>query len=121
MFTAIVLDESSKAACVAEAKARGLLWEGWKVFCHHVPLYMGKHPCPELIGQKRTIVVTHYGTIAGRVAAFRVAFASDSQNKTPHITIATNSSVGAKPFESNRIESWVKIPEFSLSGIVEEC
>ncbi len=121
MFTAIVLSPESQAQCVSQARSYGLTEGLDKVFCHHVTLCLGAHPCPELLGQKRTLLVTHCGRVAGRVAAFRVAFASDSKNKVPHVTIATNSLCGAKPAESNLIEKWERVAPFYLDGTVQEC
>ncbi len=118
MFTAIVLDGESRKACIARAQDLDLIGDFPKVHCHHVTLCMGALPY-EVTDPKRTVVVTHYGRIKGRVSAFRVAFASDSRNEVPHVTIATSDD--AKPRESNDIREWIPVANFTLTGTVQIC
>ncbi len=113
MITAIILDERSQKRAISEAALLGEIRAGAKVFCHHVTLKLGD--CNGYtLGAERRLVATHVGRIDGRVVAFKVEGADDSKNPVPHVTIATFD--GAKPAESNLIESWAVISPFELTG-----
>ena len=71
------------------------------------------------LGKKVTLTVTHLGksdlAIAVKVNGYT------STNDTPHITLAVNVNAGGKPFNSNQITNWVKLPrEISITGIVTD-
>ncbi len=118
MFTAIVLNPESNDRCVSQAEDMGLLGLGWTVRCHHVTLCMGPAKDKNKLGSGRKVTVTHYGQIMGRIAAFRVEGAADSENKVPHVTIAH--AKDAKPRESNDILLWIACEPFELFGTVAE-
>lgn len=123
MFTAIVLSDASRASCIARALGLGVIIPRdivkHSIKCHHVTLAMGDASDRFTIGEERHLTVTHVGTIAGRVVAFKVEGASDSKNKVPHVTIATFGD--AKPKESNDITEWKEIASFPLVGMVSVC
>ena len=120
MFTAIVLDSESQNECILRAIALGLLPNGHPAKCHHVTLAMGKNHRSFRIGEARTLEVTHFGVLEGRVSAFRVLGADDSLNDVPHVTIAVYGD--AKPKESNDITEWREVASrFLICGKVEIC
>ena len=43
-----------------------------------------------------------------------------SSNEIPHITLAVNTSEGGKPYDSNRIENWKGVKDFTINGVVTE-
>lgn len=123
-YTAIVLDSESIAKL--RARARGLFGDlpaNWIEKLHHVTLCMGtREVFNEQIGQRRVMRVVSIGEIEGRVLAFGVDGARDSDNKTPHITIAHAHK--AKPRESNDITLWETIPpddRFEIIGTITVC
>jgi hypothetical protein len=119
MFTAIVLNPESHTLCILHALELGLLPNGHSVKCHHVTLNMGAARDVSKLGSGRKLTVTHYGQIRGRVCAFRVQGAADSENKVPHVTVATFGN--AKPRESNDIPLWVALEKpFEIFGTVCE-
>ena len=121
MFTAIVLDNESKLDCFLVAENLNLLPDdNCKLHCHHVTLAMGDKSKRFKVGEGRTLEVTHFGVLEGRVSAFRVLGADDSDNENPHVTIATYGD--GKPKESNEISEWHKLEEsFIITGKVEIC
>lgn len=119
MFTAIVIDHLSQIQLASLARANGLIPANSQIRLHHCTLSMGIRKGAE-IGRARMLTVTHWGEIAGRVTAFRVAGAEDSANAVPHITIATAN--GAKPRESNDIADWVPLDEpLTVWGEIKMC
>lgn len=123
MFTAVVLTHSSHEQARALANALGLQGAGCKVFCHHVTLAMGDASNRFKVGEPRSMMLTHFGTLTtddGSVSAFKVSGASDSDNATPHLTIATSGA--AKPKHSNAIRDWValRVP-VEIVGVVTVC
>ena len=121
-YTAIVFDQQSRSRVLQRARAMGMLAGMDKMHCHHVTLAMGDQSARFKVGEKRTVRATHYGWTSGRVCAFLVAGAGDSDNSKPHVTVATNSAAGAKPRESNDIIGWVPLAvSFELTGEIEVC
>lgn len=120
MFTAIVLNEVSRLALTQAVRLLGLhLPANAKVRAHHVTLNMGPAKDKSKLGSARRLTVTGYGYTFGRVLAFRVAGAEDSQNKVPHVTFATIGD--SKPKESNEIATWHNVAPFEIFGQIEEC
>ncbi len=120
MYTAIVLNTKSQKACKIHAGYLDLLysWDAWKVRLHHITLGMGNKG-KFALGCKRRVLVTHYGILLDRVTAFKVE-CPESENKTPHITIAT--ARDAKPAESNLITNWIELKTpFWVEGVIELC
>jgi len=122
MYTAIVLDSRSRDLVISRARGLRITSAGWREIAHHVTLCMGEKPGKFKRGQSRRVVATHYGVTDGRVCAFRVKGAEDSENALPHVTVAV--AEGAKPVESNAIAEWKELEKeqiFSLVGKVEVC
>lgn len=69
-----------------------------------------------LLGNIVVLTVTQLGisdmAIAVRVEGF------PSKNKIPHITLAVNPD-GGKPVMSNKIENWIDIEPFEITGEVK--
>jgi hypothetical protein len=89
----------------------------WEIIAHHVTLGMGPLPISliTLLGKTFNVKVTHIGQYADNAVAVKVIVQNFDPNlfaasiKTPHITIAVNRAIGAKPFESNKITIWQKL------------
>lgn len=121
MFTAIVLTKASVESLRRVAENINLIKDGWKTHLHHCTLNMGDtgNSKRAFVNDIRLLKVTHFGFKDGRVTAFKVEGASDSVNKVPHITIATNGN--AKPVESNDITLWIPMQSIIVSGVVKVC
>lgn len=120
-YTALVLDSRSRDTAVNRARGRKGIGEGWREIAHHVTLAMGDKRAKFKAGTRR-LVATHFGTLEGRVCAFRVSGADDSENAIPHVTVAV--APGAKPVESNQITNWQELGAeeiFPLVGKLEVC
>jgi hypothetical protein len=79
-------------------------------------------PLPEnlkdLKGKKQTLRITKIGK-SEKAIAFGIE-TDLSLNKIPHITVAINTSIGAKPKDSNDITEWEDIEPFVVYGRVDE-
>lgn len=98
---------------------------GWTIKAHHVTISMGSTPNEYYSYLNQTIPLTVYGFGKNdRVIAAQVEINHEvvqSKNKIPHITLAINNAVNAKPKESNDIENWQKINQnFTINGIFKE-
>lgn len=93
--------------------------------CDHLTVSHGKENAEIIeslggLGSSVELKVTHVGFVEGKVYAFRACSATDdalvvSENKTPHITIATHGDTRA--YESNSITEWEELPEeLTVSG-----
>lgn len=119
-YTAIVLDKASRQKLIEIALCAPKKWER---IAHHCTLHMGAHePTDPPLGERIKLVADAWGAREGRVLAARVSQGGEhSRNAVPHITVAVNREIGAKPFESNQIEFWYTCPPIDLVGFVEEC
>jgi len=116
LYSAVVLDEGSRAALLSRVK--GVIPDGWKVIAHHMTIVFGKPvPNQEDLGKEVTLYVEAIG-ISDMAMAVRVE-GYPSTNAIPHITIAINPD-GGKPVMSNDITKWQKIKNFAIKGIVTE-
>ena len=95
--------------------------DGWEKIAHHVTLNMGPAKNPELVGKKFTVTVNKFAE-DDKVMAAGVIMPSDlpTVNAIPHTTIAVNRKNGGKPFLSNKLTNWKDIPNFAITGIVQE-
>lgn len=120
MFSAVVLDEDSRAR-LFRAFDNGLLDGAERVLCHHVTLAMGATLREGYtLGERVEFVANAFGEVSGRVMAVRVLGVSRLDGKTPHVTLATFGE--GKPKESNDITLWRSLPEpLELSGTVQFC
>lgn len=115
-YSAVVLDKQSKDIVLKNVDVPN----GWKIFAHHMTISLGSLPeqFKNLLGKKQKLRVTKLGK-----SDKAIALGVDSElslNKIPHITVAINTSIGAKPKDSNEIQDWEDIEPFELVGIVEE-
>jgi hypothetical protein len=121
MYTALVLDKASKNLLFS--RLNSLIPKEWKIFCHHMTINMGSlinGPAKDMLGQKFTLIA-HSFALNDRVFAVGIQSDCPSKNQIKHVTIAVNQQVGAKPVESNCLESWNPIAKpLLLSGIVSE-
>ncbi len=115
-YSGVILDKNSQQ----EVLSRVEIPQNWKTYAHHMTICLG--PLPEnlqhLKGKKQQLRITKLGK-----SDKAIAFGMDSDlslNKIPHITIAINSSIGAKPKDSNSITEWEDIEPFVVYGRVEE-
>ena len=130
MYTAILLDERSKA----ELKRLAYHWfneiRDWKLYCHHLTLNMGKLNTElnsadvldkEVVIQVDAVGMNDYAA-ACRATKFVTTCGTElkSKNKVPHITVAVNSHGGGKPVMSNDIDWWIPITPKNFCGKVVE-
>jgi hypothetical protein len=115
-YSGVILDKNSQQEILSRVEVP----QNWKTYAHHMTICLG--PLPEnlqhLKGKKQQLRITKLGK-----SDMAIAFGVDSDlslNKIPHITIAINSSIGAKPKDSNNITEWEDIEPFVVYGRVEE-
>jgi tRNA nucleotidyltransferase (CCA-adding enzyme) len=118
-YSAVVLSEPSKKRLLN--LFLGMIPEGWEKIAHHMTICLGELPenLKNKISEKVQLSVVGVGmsdkALAVKVDGFY------SKNKIPHITIAIDRIGGAKPVDSNKIESWANFGgEIYLTGYVEE-
>ncbi len=115
-YSGVMVDKDSKKELLNNVE----IPQGWKVFAHHMTICLG--PLPEnlqhLKGKKQTLKITKLGK-SNKAIAFGVE-TDLSLNKIPHITVAINTSIGAKPKDSNEITEWEDIEPFTVVGYVSE-
>ena len=115
-YTAVVLDQSSQETLVAAMKHH--IPDGWKVYCHHMTINMGPYKIRSEVGKRvalSTVAVARNDSI---VAVSVQGYPSD--NKHPHITVAVNTALGAKPKDSNLLTKWYSMYPIRLMGTVTE-
>lgn len=116
-YSAVVLDQQSRQSILNRMD----IPNGWKVICHHMTIKLGELPenLKSMKGTKVSLKITKLGKSDKALA---VGVETDlSLNKIPHITVAINSSNGAKPKDSNDITEWTDLEEsFTVNGKVEE-
>lgn len=115
-YSGVILDKNSQQEILSRVEVP----QNWKTYAHHMTICLG--PLPEnlqhLKRKKQQLRITKLGK-----SDMAIAFGVDSDlslNKIPHITIAINSSIGAKPKDSNSITEWEDIEPFVVYGRVEE-
>lgn len=124
MYTALVLTEKSHNKLVQ--RMRDLIPDGWEVVAHHMTINMGnlsngplaRHRA--LLGAPESLVVIAWA-MDEKVLAVLVESTIPSVNESKHVTVAVNRDAGGKPFHSNNLTHWERLPEpFSLRGIIQE-
>ena len=124
-YTALVLDEASRQTLMNFVPA------GWKPYCHHMTLIAptaqkGRRLPEYYLNQEATITVDKLIADNLVMAAVVNPVLSDSLPidgpAFPHVTIATNTFNGGKPFMSNNLDvsSARKINPIVLSGVIRE-
>lgn len=116
-YSAVVLDPQSRDRILNHVA----IPNDWKVICHHMTIKMGELP-EDLKNKKGEKVTLKVSKLGKSEKALAVGIDTDlSLNAIPHITVAINTSVGAKPKDSNDIKDWVDLDEsFTVSGRIEE-
>ena len=116
-YSAVVLDTPSKQSILSRMD----IPDGWKIICHHMTIKLGELPenLKDKKGSKVSLKITKLGKSEKALA---VGVETDlSTNAIPHITVAINSSNGAKPKDSNDITEWTDLDEsFTVNGKIEE-
>lgn len=116
-YSAVVLDPQSRDAILNHVA----IPNNWKTICHHMTIKMGELPedLKTRKGEKVTLTVSKLGKSDKALA---VGIDTNlSLNAIPHITVAINTSIGAKPKDSNEIKEWVDLSEtFTVTGKIEE-
>lgn len=116
-YSAVILDQQSKERILNHLS----IPNDWKIICHHMTIKMGELPedLKNRKGEKVSLKVTKLGKSDKAMA---VGIDTNlSQNPIPHITVAINVSVGAKPKDSNDIKDWTDLEEsFTVNGRIEE-
>ncbi len=116
-YCGVMLDQQSREMILNHLS----IPNDWKVICHHMTIKMGELPenLKNKKGEKVTLRVTKQGKSDKAIA---VGIDTDlSQNVIPHITVAINAAIGAKPKDSNDIIEWTDLEEsFTVSGRIEE-
>lgn len=117
LYSAVVLDDFSKNFMMN--KAAHLIPRGWKDCGTHMTIIFGKGLNDKAeVGREVELTATRFG-ISDKACALGVE-GYPTANEIPHITLGVNTLAGGKPVDSNKIEWWVPIPEFKVSGIVTE-
>lgn len=121
MYSAVVLDDKSRSKLLEKVQA--LIPKNYEVIAHHMTINMGELR-PEqkrLVGLKVRLTVDAFG-VGEKVLAVKChADGINSDNATPHITIAVDRMGGGKPVMSNQITKWYPINRpLLLTGIVTE-
>jgi len=115
-YTGVILDKNStnKILEIVDVPT------GWKPIAHHMTISLGGIPeqFKDLLGKKQTLRITKLGK-SDKAIALGVD-SNLSLNKIPHITVAINTSIGAKAKDSNEITEWEEIEPFEVIGYVEE-
>ena len=118
-YSAIVLNQESHDKLIEILGNK--IPSDWKVYAHHMTIKMGELPPDKKSekGKSVNIIATELG-ISDRAIAVKV-INGFSTNKIPHVTIAVNTAIGAKPVDSNNIVKWQLLAEpISLTGTITE-
>ncbi len=124
MYTSVVLDADSVQRL--EDELRAVIPASWSIICHHMTINLGVFDFgpAKLAGfnlsDEVQLTVTSFAS-DDKVMAVGVDCVVPSSNKIKHITVAIDRANGGKPFQSNLLETWTAIANFSLSGHIEEC
>ena len=120
LYSAVVLDPKSKIDVLHAV--RGIPHAGWDCKAHHMTICFGcglpEHLKRDL-GKRVPLTVTHIGKYSNSAIAVRVA-GYESQNKNAHVTCWVNTRAGGKSVDSNKIEFWKPVKNFTIHGTVEE-
>jgi hypothetical protein len=110
IYFGVFLDERSKERLLSLVNP--IIDENWKKFCHHMTIAFnnGSEKAQEAyniyephFGEWIYLIATHIG-ISNDAIAVKVDFAGETQNRFPHVTLAT--PINGKPVNSNYIKNW---------------
>ncbi len=119
MYTALVLDESSKQKLLSIMDPE-LLKEYDRINAHHMTINMGPCQMPTELGKPYTMQVVGIGRDE-KVLAVMVESECTSKNKIKHVTIGFNTAKGGSAKLSNNLTNWEPFSGPSLNGTVQEC
>jgi hypothetical protein len=117
LYSAVVLDDESRAKLLEKFP----IPNGFRIFAHHMTIVFGKGLPEDLkgdLGKEVTLTVKSLGVSDKAIAVSVDGYLSS--NEIPHITLAVNTSEGGKPYDSNRIEDWKGVKDFTINGVVTE-
>ena len=122
-YTALVLDDASKAKLMELLNPLISLWKDWKINCHHMTINLGdaaSGPAADLVGQQFDMIIQSIAT-DDRVVAVGIESDCPSKNAIKHITVAVNVNGGGKAKHSNKLTNWTPLvkPLIVLRGTVE--
>jgi len=115
-YSGVVLDKDSRNLILSNTE----IPNGWKIIAHHMTISLGELPdkFKSLNGKRLNLKIDKLGK-SNKAIAYGVN-TDLSTNKIPHITVAINTSIGAKPKDSNEIIEWEDIEPFDVVGYVSE-
>lgn len=120
MYTAVVLDQPSQQLL---STLFSILPTEWERHCHHMTINLGPAntgPAHDLLGQQVDLKAVSVSA-NDRVAAVGIDTDVPSANRIKHVTLGVNRGIGAKPVESNRLQTWNPLhPPLQLRGTVVE-
>ena len=120
-YIGVFLDDASKQKLLATLT--DFIPIDWKVYAHHMTILFGKNKNPAIeeyiktnIGKTVSLEAVSVGVSADAIAV-KISSGVPSDNKTPHITIATPQR--GKPVNSNYITDWKEIAPVEISGKID--
>ena len=120
-YFGVFLDELSKQKLLA--LLADVIPVDWKIYAHHMTILFGKNKNSIVeeyiktnIGKKVSLEAVAVGISADAIAV-KISSDVSSDNKTPHITIATPQR--GKPVNSNYITDWKEISPVEISGKID--
>lgn len=115
IYFGVFLDNQSKERLASLVNP--LIDENWKKYCHHMTIAFNNGSIKAqsaydeyepYFGVGVDLVATHIG-ISNDAIAVKVDFNGKTQNRYPHVTLAT--PIGGKPVDSNFITKWQPLEE----------
>lgn len=121
MFTAVVLEESSRNLLLERVGV--FVPDGYELVAHHMTIKFGAMtPLLKLLEGKILDLEIEGIGISDKCIAVWVGDGGEwSVNEIPHITCAVNRQGGGRPKDSNLIKIYQKIDSFILRGTIQEC
>lgn len=120
-YFGVFLNDSSKQKLLSAISE--FIPVDWNVYAHHMTILFGKNKNPDVeeyiknnIGKVVSLKAVSIGISADAIAV-KISSSVPSDNKTPHITIATPQR--GKPFNSNHITDWKEIAPVEISGKID--
>jgi len=122
MYIALVLDKKSRQKLVTHFAQ--FIPGNYEVVAHHMTINMGKvdsGPVSEQdLGKEASLTVVSIAA-DDKVIAVGIETKVPSKNSKKHITLAVNRRDGGKPFMSNNLTAWEKLPDpLELTGTILE-
>jgi|LauGreDrversion4_2_1035121.scaffolds.fasta_scaffold00842_13 hypothetical protein len=117
-YSAVLIDEASRSELLQKLKP--YIPDGWKIIAHHMTINMGPLKDPKESGTEVALTADHWAK-DDKAMAVMVSGYERKMPGTPHITVAINAEMGAKPKDSNNLSGWQPISNpIMLKGSVTE-